>query len=478
MSAVRARTSAARTPGAVPSSPVKTPDPEPHNGAPADHADRAPAGAQVVDRVVDILETFLWLGPELGVSEISRTLGLKKATTHRLLASLRRRNMVAQDPVTRRYRLGGKLWELGSIATSQIDWAARVKPFLEDLTRDSGETSHLAVFSDGQVLYVEKVESSKSLRMPSQVGRRLPFHCTGVGKALVAYFPDEVLDGLIARRGLPRFTSNTITDPAKLHRSSRARASGVIPSTTKRSRRASSASGRPCGTTAPTSWRRSASPAPPRGRAADAPRHAALVMTASNAISRALGWQAEPSHSSRQPASPDASLSAIQGAPAEESSALPEPADAGAIEAKGAAGAGKPRLYTVPYVGLLSVTLLGYIQNLLLPVCCRVETWSCPAAGRDARRAGRGRLQPPVGGAAAGVRTARGRVEPPPRLHPRNRRAGDQLGPVSRPEPCRAVRGCGSSTALPGPPTTPAATRDWRASRQPIAGARRPASTT
>ena len=74
--------------------------------------DRGLAGSQVVDRVIDILECFSRLGPELGVSDVSRSLGLKKATTHRLLASLLRRGMVAQDPVTRRYRLGMKLWEL------------------------------------------------------------------------------------------------------------------------------------------------------------------------------------------------------------------------------------------------------------------------------------------------------------------------------------------------------------------------------
>jgi len=298
VSAVRARTGAVRAPGAPsPASGGAVAEAASNNGAPGDDAERAPAGAQVVDRVVDILETFLWLGPELGVSEISRTLGLKKATTHRLLASLRRRNMVAQDPITRRYRLGGKLWELGSIATSQIDWAARVKPFLEDLTRDSGETSHLAVFSDGQVLYVEKVESSKSLRMPSQVGRRLPFHCTGVGKALVAYYPDEVLDGLIARRGLPRFTSNTITDPGKLRAElARTRERGYSLDNEEIEEGLVCIGAPVRDHSAHVVAAVSIAGPSSRLRAADAPRHAALVMTASNAISRALGWQAEPSH--------------------------------------------------------------------------------------------------------------------------------------------------------------------------------------
>ena len=177
-----------------------------------DESDRALAGAQVVDRVVDILETFTRQGPELGVSEISRALDLKKATAHRLLASLRRRGIVAQDPVTRRYRLGMKLWELGSMATSHVDWIERVKPYLQQLTDRTGETTHLAVLNDGQVLYVDKVESPHSLRMPSQVGRRLPVHCTGIGKALVAFLPDEVLKALVDRHGLPRRTPNTITD--------------------------------------------------------------------------------------------------------------------------------------------------------------------------------------------------------------------------------------------------------------------------
>ena len=195
---------------------VVTDDDEPDVTTIAPDPDRSLAGAQVVDRVVDILEAFTRLGPELGVSDISRALGLKKATTHRLLASLRRRGIVAQDPSSRRYRLGIKLWELGQMATTQVDWLDRVRPLLQQLTDRVGETSHLAVLNDGQVLYVDKVESTRSLRMPSQVGRRLPAHCTGVGKALIAFLPEEVVRTLVARRGLPGFTANTITDLRRL----------------------------------------------------------------------------------------------------------------------------------------------------------------------------------------------------------------------------------------------------------------------
>jgi DNA-binding IclR family transcriptional regulator len=180
-------------------------------------ADEAPvAGAQVVDRVVDILEALAQARAELGVSDVSRLLGLKKATAHRLLVALRRRGLVSQDSLSRRYRLGLKLWELGMRATSHVDWVDRAKPYLERLTHETGETSHLAVLSDGQVLYVEKVESPRSLRIPSQVGRRLPVHCTAVGKALVAFLPDDVLKAIVLHHGLQRFTKNTITDLDRL----------------------------------------------------------------------------------------------------------------------------------------------------------------------------------------------------------------------------------------------------------------------
>jgi IclR family transcriptional regulator, KDG regulon repressor len=166
--------------------------------------ERSMMGAQVVDRVADILEAFLRYGPELGVGEVSRVLDLKKATVHRLLSALRRRNFLTQDPASRRYRLGMKLWELGSAATRELDWVAQVKPHLERLTERTGETSHLAILDAGQVLYIESAESSRSVRMPSQVGRRVPFWSTALGKALVAHLTEDVVAGLVSRQSPPQ----------------------------------------------------------------------------------------------------------------------------------------------------------------------------------------------------------------------------------------------------------------------------------
>jgi DNA-binding IclR family transcriptional regulator len=97
----------------------------------------------------------------------------------------------------------------------QMDLFDQARPFLEELTKATGETSHLAVLDDGMALYVDKVESQRMLSRPSHVGRRLPAYCTGVGKAMLAFAPDEQVEAVIAR-GLERMTPNTITDPARL----------------------------------------------------------------------------------------------------------------------------------------------------------------------------------------------------------------------------------------------------------------------
>ena len=124
------------------------------------------------------------------------------------------------------------------------------KPFLQQLTDQTGETTHLAVLDDGEVLYVDKVESARSLRMPSQVGRRLPAHCTGVGKALLAHMPGVDVSSIMRRRGMPAFTARTITDLKSSSPTSPRFAGAAIRSMTGRSKTAGAASALPCATTA------------------------------------------------------------------------------------------------------------------------------------------------------------------------------------------------------------------------------------
>lgn len=173
---------------------------------------------QVLERAMSLLDAFVPERPERGVSELARTLGLHRATVHRILSVLERLGCVEQLPESGRYRLGMKLIELGSRASAGLTLPTVAKPELEHLVRMTGETSHLMVVDGAEGLYLEKVESTRPFRMPSQVGRRLPLHCTGVGKALLAFLPEQEASRILRERGLPRFTENTITSTAALQR--------------------------------------------------------------------------------------------------------------------------------------------------------------------------------------------------------------------------------------------------------------------
>lgn len=173
---------------------------------------------QVVDRVASILDCFSLDRPELGVGELSRMTGLSKGTVHRFLNALRRHRLIEQNPVTKQYRLGLKLFELGTRAIANVDHVGQAEAFLHRLAKETGETTHLAVLDQGMTFYVAKVEGWHSLRMPSQVGKRLPSHCTGLGKALLAFLPGSELEGIVAKHGLPRFTDRTITSLTALKR--------------------------------------------------------------------------------------------------------------------------------------------------------------------------------------------------------------------------------------------------------------------
>lgn len=168
-----------------------------------------------VRRALRVLRCFGLERPELGVTEIARQLGMHKSTVHRLLTTLQEEGFVHQVDGSR-YRLGWRLFELG---VSVPAWQAIRQPVLralESLVHQTGETAHLAILDEGEVLYVEKVEAMRSLRMPSAVGRRVPVHCTALGKVLMAGLEDHALLPLIYSAPLQAFTKNTITDPERL----------------------------------------------------------------------------------------------------------------------------------------------------------------------------------------------------------------------------------------------------------------------
>jgi IclR family acetate operon transcriptional repressor len=167
-------------------------------------------GVQSVERAFTLLEVLAGAGGELSLSEIAAESGLPLPTIHRLIRTLVDRGYVRQL-ATRRYTLGPRLISLGESASGRLTGWAR--PWLTSLVEELGETANFGTLDGDRATYIAQVPSRHSMRMFTEVGRRVPLHCTGVGKALLAQLDDKEVDALVRRTGLPAETTYSITDP-------------------------------------------------------------------------------------------------------------------------------------------------------------------------------------------------------------------------------------------------------------------------
>ncbi|MEC3976331.1 IclR family transcriptional regulator [Amycolatopsis sp. H20-H5] len=170
-------------------------------------------GVQSLQRAFELLEHLADTGGEASLSELATLSGLPMPTIHRLIRTLVALGYVRQN-TNRRYALGARLIRLGENASMQFGaWA---KPLLAELVEEVGETANLAVLERDEVVYVAQVPSKHSMRMFTEVGRRLLPHGTGVGKAMLAHLPDADVEALLGRTGMPAYTEHTFTDEAAL----------------------------------------------------------------------------------------------------------------------------------------------------------------------------------------------------------------------------------------------------------------------
>lgn len=174
-----------------------------------------PYNVRAVARAVDLLTALAASESILSIAELAERLGLHKSTVHRLLVTLERGGLVEQDATTGRYRLGLKLFELGSIVGRRLEIRHEAMPYLRKLSEETGQTVHLVLPAGYDAIYVEKVENPRSIVTYSQIGRKLPLHATAAGKVLLAALPGAEQEQIL-KRGLPAFTPHTITDPVVL----------------------------------------------------------------------------------------------------------------------------------------------------------------------------------------------------------------------------------------------------------------------
>lgn len=169
-----------------------------------------------VTRALDILELFLGVEDSMTASQIQRMTGLPRTTVHELVTTLVARRYLSAEPGGG-YRLGVRLHQLGSQYGEQFDLAAAGREVAASVVAECGETVHVAVLEDTDVIYIAKVDSTHTVRMVSASGRRLPAHCTAVGKMLLASLTESELAQLFpAETALPAMTSQTITGAAAL----------------------------------------------------------------------------------------------------------------------------------------------------------------------------------------------------------------------------------------------------------------------
>jgi len=177
----------------------------------------APDSLKSLAKVVRLLDCFSTTDRALSVNDLARRTGLPKSTTHRLLASMRAVGLLEQAVERDQYRLGLKLFELGNTVLANMDLHREARPFVDVLTRISGQSVHLAVFDGRHAVVVQRADPAPEKTAPLTFIETAPAHCTSVGKAILAWQDDATIDRLVAG-GLPRFTDATITEAAALRR--------------------------------------------------------------------------------------------------------------------------------------------------------------------------------------------------------------------------------------------------------------------
>ncbi|GAK07070.1 IclR family transcriptional regulator [Geomicrobium sp. JCM 19038] len=167
---------------------------------------------QSVDRALGILDLFNEFDSELKITEISKRLNLHKSTVHSLLKTLEKHDYIEQNVENGKYRLGLKLFERGNYVIASRDIRTMAKDHLYELSKETGQTVHLVIQDGQEGVYIDKVEGAGATVFYSRIGRRIPLHCSGVGKALIAFQADDEIAKTLEGYSYIKRTENTITE--------------------------------------------------------------------------------------------------------------------------------------------------------------------------------------------------------------------------------------------------------------------------
>lgn len=168
-----------------------------------------------VAAAIRVLKCFSEMEPEIGISSLAKRLSLAKSTAHRLAVTLLSEGLLEQNPENGRYRLGINLFILGALVRRRLDVSNMAQPFLKVLRERTGETIHLAVLNETNIIYLYNLESAQAIRMKNYIGTFKPAFCTCEGRAILAFSSAELIQRVMAS-DLTTRTPNTLTSATEL----------------------------------------------------------------------------------------------------------------------------------------------------------------------------------------------------------------------------------------------------------------------
>jgi len=169
-------------------------------------------GAPSVKKAFAILSAISSSKDGMGVSDLAKKLQMAKSTVHGMTSALEELGAVMRDPLTKKYKLGFTLLEIGRSAYYQIDLQTSARPITEELMARTQTSVFLGILNWDQVTILDIVESRQGLNITAPVGSTIPLFAGAVGKVCLASMPEEQAAKIVKSKGLPRFTANSIVD--------------------------------------------------------------------------------------------------------------------------------------------------------------------------------------------------------------------------------------------------------------------------
>ncbi|MEP2531379.1 IclR family transcriptional regulator [Shimia sp.] len=174
------------------------------------------SGDGTVGKACEVLDQVAAFNRPVRFGELLDSSNFPKATLYRFLQTLTNQGMLSYDAERQTYSLGMRLVRLAHSAWTHSSLAPVARPYIDTLSHQLGETVHLAQLDSSQVLYVDKRNAHEPVEMFSQAGKVGPAYCTGVGKAMMAYLPEDALARTISQQSFHRFTDQTLCSEADL----------------------------------------------------------------------------------------------------------------------------------------------------------------------------------------------------------------------------------------------------------------------